>query len=177
MDGVIPLKLQRARGRLGLHLHGSKIERLYQSGSAKLMLPKTYGEMTEAVMLNTAGGFDSHIHFICPQQIDDALHSGLTTMLGGGTGPAHGTLATTCTPGPWHISRMLQSADSFAMNLAFAGKGNAALPAALEEQIKAGACALKLHEVLELGIEYALFKLAALKTQQVQKWYAFEICR
>ncbi len=94
----------------------------------------------------TAGGFDSHIHFICPQQIDDALHSGLTTMLGGGTGPAHGTLATTCTPGPWHISRMLQSADAFAMNLAFAGKGNASLPEALTEQISAGAAALKLHE-------------------------------
>ncbi len=94
----------------------------------------------------TAGGFDSHIHFICPQQIDDALHSGLTTMLGGGTGPAHGTLATTCTPGAWHIGRMLQSADAFAMNLAFAGKGNASLPAALEEQVKGGACALKLHE-------------------------------
>ncbi|MES0827728.1 urease subunit alpha [Ruegeria sp. SCP11] len=94
----------------------------------------------------TAGGFDSHIHFICPQQIEDALHSGLTTMLGGGTGPAHGTLATTCTPGPWHIGRMLQAADAFPMNLAFAGKGNASLPAALEEQVKAGACALKLHE-------------------------------
>ncbi|MCE8527009.1 urease subunit alpha [Ruegeria pomeroyi] len=94
----------------------------------------------------TAGGFDSHIHFICPQQIEDALHSGLTTMLGGGTGPAHGTLATTCTPGPWHIGRMLQAADAFPMNLAFAGKGNAALPAALEEQVLAGACALKLHE-------------------------------
>jgi urease subunit alpha len=94
----------------------------------------------------TAGGFDSHIHFICPQQIDDALHSGLTTMLGGGTGPAHGTLATTCTPGPWHIGRMLQAADAFPMNLAFAGKGNASLPAALEEQVKGGACALKLHE-------------------------------
>ena len=94
----------------------------------------------------TAGGFDSHIHFICPQQIDDAIHSGITTMLGGGTGPAHGTLATTCTPGPWHISRMLQSADAFAMNLAFAGKGNAALPDALEEQINAGASSLKLHE-------------------------------
>lgn len=94
----------------------------------------------------TAGGFDSHIHFICPQQIEDALHSGLTTMLGGGTGPAHGTLATTCTPGPWHIGRMLQAADAFPMNLAFAGKGNAALPAALEEQVRAGACALKLHE-------------------------------
>ncbi|MGR3551692.1 urease subunit alpha [Pseudooceanicola sp.] len=94
----------------------------------------------------TAGGFDSHIHFICPQQIDDALYSGLTTMLGGGTGPAHGTLATTVTPGPWHMARMLQAADSFPMNLAFAGKGNASLPAALEEQVKAGACALKLHE-------------------------------
>ncbi|NOD89821.1 MULTISPECIES: urease subunit alpha [unclassified Ruegeria] len=94
----------------------------------------------------TAGGFDSHIHFICPQQIEDALHSGLTTMLGGGTGPAHGTLATTCTPGPWHIGRMLQAADAFPMNLAFAGKGNTSLPAALEEQVKAGACALKLHE-------------------------------
>jgi urease subunit alpha len=94
----------------------------------------------------TAGGFDSHIHFICPQQIEDALHSGLTTMLGGGTGPAHGTLATTCTPGAWHIGRMLQSADAFPMNLAFAGKGNAALPAALEEQVLGGACALKLHE-------------------------------
>ena len=94
----------------------------------------------------TAGGFDSHIHFICPQQIDDALHSGVTTMLGGGTGPAHGTLATTCTPGPWHIARMLQAADSLPMNWAFAGKGNASLPAALEEQVIAGACALKLHE-------------------------------
>ena len=108
------------------------------------------GPSTEAIAgeghIITAGGFDSHIHFICPQQIDDALHSGLTTMLGGGTGPAHGTLATTCTPGAWHISRMLQSADSFAMNLAFAGKGNAALPTPLEEQINAGACALKLHE-------------------------------
>jgi urease subunit alpha len=94
----------------------------------------------------TAGGMDAHIHFICPQQIDDALHSGITTMLGGGTGPAHGTLATTCTPGPWHIGRMLMAADAFPMNLAFAGKGNASLPAALEEQVRAGACALKLHE-------------------------------
>ena len=108
------------------------------------------GPGTEAIAAEghilTAGGFDSHIHFICPQQIDDALHSGLTTMLGGGTGPAHGTLATTCTPGPWHIGRMLQAADGFAMNLAFAGKGNAAMPGALEEQVRGGACALKLHE-------------------------------
>ncbi len=108
------------------------------------------GPGTEAIAgegkILTAGGFDSHIHFICPQQIEDALHSGLTTMLGGGTGPAHGTLATTVTPGPWHLGRMLQAADAFPMNLAFAGKGNASLPAALEEQIKGGACALKLHE-------------------------------
>ncbi|WP_170452541.1 urease subunit alpha [Ruegeria arenilitoris] len=108
------------------------------------------GPGTEAIAgegrILTAGGFDSHIHFICPQQIEDALHSGLTTMLGGGTGPAHGTLATTCTPGPWHIGRMLQAADAFPMNLAFAGKGNASQPAALREQVLAGACALKLHE-------------------------------
>jgi urease subunit alpha len=94
----------------------------------------------------TAGGFDSHIHFICPQQIDDALMSGITTMLGGGTGPSHGTYATTCTPGPWHIGRMLQSFDAFPVNLGIAGKGNASRPAALGEMVKAGACALKLHE-------------------------------
>jgi urease subunit alpha len=94
----------------------------------------------------TAGGFDTHIHFICPQQIEEALMAGITSMLGGGTGPAAGTNATTCTPGPWHIGRMIQAADAFPMNLGFAGKGNASRPAALEEQIKAGACALKLHE-------------------------------
>lgn len=94
----------------------------------------------------TAGGFDSHIHYICPQQIEDALMGGLTTMLGGGTGPAHGTLATTCTPGPWHLGQMIKAADAFPMNLAFAGKGNAALPGALAEMVEAGACALKLHE-------------------------------
>ena len=94
----------------------------------------------------TAGGMDAHIHFICPQQIEDALASGITCMLGGGTGPAHGTLATTCTPGPWHSSRMLQSFEAFPMNLALAGKGNASLPEALVEQVTAGACALKLHE-------------------------------
>lgn len=94
----------------------------------------------------TAGGMDAHIHFICPQQIEDALFSGITTMLGGGTGPAHGTLATTCTPGPWHLGRMMQAADALPMNLAFAGKGNASLPAALEEQVRAGASCLKLHE-------------------------------
>jgi urease subunit alpha len=94
----------------------------------------------------TPGGMDAHIHFICPQQVDHALHSGITTMLGGGTGPAHGTLATTCTPGPWHLGRMMQAADSLPMNLAFAGKGNASLPEALVEQVRAGAAALKLHE-------------------------------
>jgi urease subunit alpha len=94
----------------------------------------------------TAGGFDTHIHFICPQQIEEALMSGVTSMLGGGTGPATGTFATTCTPGPWHIARMIEAADAFPMNLGFAGKGNASKPAALVEQVKAGACALKLHE-------------------------------
>jgi urease subunit alpha len=94
----------------------------------------------------TAGGIDSHIHFICPQQIEEALMSGVTTMLGGGTGPATGTFATTCTPGPWHIHQMLKAAESFPMNLGFQGKGNASLPGALEEQIEAGAYGLKLHE-------------------------------
>lgn len=94
----------------------------------------------------TAGGIDSHIHFICPQQIEEALMSGVTTMLGGGTGPATGTNATTCTPGPWHIGKMLQSIESFPMNVGFLGKGNASLPIALEEQLEAGACGLKLHE-------------------------------
>ncbi len=94
----------------------------------------------------TAGGIDSHIHYICPQQIEEALSSGITTMLGGGTGPATGTAATTCTPGPWHLARMLQAADAFPVNLAFAGKGNASCPEALEEMVRAGACCLKLHE-------------------------------
>ncbi len=94
----------------------------------------------------TAGGLDVHIHFICPQQIEEALAAGITTMFGGGTGPAHGTLATTATPGPWHLERMLQAAEAFPMNLGFLGKGNAALPAGLEEQVRAGACGLKLHE-------------------------------
>ncbi len=97
-------------------------------------------------MIVTTGGIDSHIHFICPQQIDEALASGITTMLGGGTGPATGTFATTCTPGPWNIERMLQAADAFPMNLGFLGKGNSALPGALHEQINAGVIGLKLHE-------------------------------
>lgn len=94
----------------------------------------------------TAGGIDTHIHFIAPQQIEEALTSGVTTMIGGGTGPATGTFATTCTPGPWHLERMLQAADAFPMNLGFLGKGNASLPAGLHEQISAGAIGLKLHE-------------------------------
>ncbi|MBX4926953.1 urease subunit alpha [Rhizobium binae] len=108
------------------------------------------GPGTEAIAgegkIVTAGGMDSHIHFIAPQQIEEALMSGMTCMLGGGTGPAHGTLATTCTPGPWHIARMIEAADAFPMNLAFAGKGNASLPGALTEMVLAGATSLKLHE-------------------------------
>src|ERR1700738_2848295 len=108
------------------------------------------GPGTEAIAgegkILTAGGFDTHIHFICPQQVDEALMSGVTSMLGGGTGPAAGTHAHTCTPGPWHLARMIQAADAFPVNLGFAGKGNASRPAALEEMVKAGACALKLHE-------------------------------
>ena len=94
----------------------------------------------------TAGGIDTHVHYICPQQIEEALYSGLTTMMGGGTGPAVGTNATTCTPGPWHIQKMLQAADGFPINLGFFGKGNASSPAGLIEQIEAGACGFKLHE-------------------------------
>lgn len=97
-------------------------------------------------MVLTAGGIDSHIHWICPQQIEEALMSGVTTMLGGGTGPATGTYATTCTPGPWHIHRMLEAAEAFPMNLGFFGKGNASLPAPLKEQVEAGVIGLKLHE-------------------------------
>ena len=108
------------------------------------------GPGTEAIagegMIVTAGGIDAHIHWICPQQIEDAQMSGITTMLGGGTGPATGTYATTCTPGPWHIHRMLEAAEAFPMNLGFFGKGNASLPEALCEQVEAGAMGLKLHE-------------------------------
>ena len=116
-----------------------------QNGVDIIIGPSTEAIAGEGKIL-TAGGFDAHIHFICPQQIEEALMSGITTMLGGGTGPATGTNATTCTPGPWHIGRMLQAADAFPMNLGFAGKGNASRPAALEEQVLAGACSLKLHE-------------------------------
>ena len=108
------------------------------------------GAATEIIagegMILTAGGIDTHIHFICPQQIDEALTSGVTTMIGGGTGPAAGTSATTCTPGPWHIRSMLKAAEAFPMNLGFLGKGNVSVPEPAREQIRAGAVGLKLHE-------------------------------
>ncbi|MEW6125099.1 MAG: urease subunit alpha [Pseudomonadota bacterium] len=133
-------------------ISGGRITKLGKAGNPDVQpgVDIIIGPGTEVIAgegkILTAGGFDSHIHFICPQQIEEALASGVTTMLGGGTGPATGTFATTCTPGPWHISRMIEAADAFPMNLAFAGKGNASKPAALEEMVRAGACALKLHE-------------------------------
>ncbi|MEI4485733.1 urease subunit alpha [Frigidibacter sp. MR17.14] len=133
-------------------LKGGRIHKIGKAGNPDTQpgVDIIVGPGTEAIAgegrILTAGGMDAHIHFIAPQQIDDALHSGITTMLGGGTGPAHGTLATTCTPGPWHISRMLQALDGFPMNFGLSGKGNASQPAALVEMVKAGACALKLHE-------------------------------
>jgi urease subunit alpha len=133
-------------------LRGGRIAAIGKAGNPDVQPQVTIviGPGTEVIAgegkILTAGGFDSHIHFICPQQIEEALMAGITSMLGGGTGPAEGTKATTCTPGPWHIARMLQAADAFPMNLGFAGKGNASLPAALEEMIEAGACSLKLHE-------------------------------
>ena len=116
-----------------------------QSGVDIIVGPGTEVIAGEGRIL-TAGGVDSHIHFICPQQMEDSLHSGVTTCFGGGTGPAHGTLATTCTPGPWHLGRMLQSFDGIPMNIGLAGKGNASRPEALVEMVQGGACALKLHE-------------------------------
>ncbi|MEN3213089.1 urease subunit alpha [Methylorubrum populi] len=133
-------------------IRAGRIVRLGKAGNPDIQgsVDIVVGPGTEVIAgegkILTAGGFDSHIHFICPQQIEEALCSGVTTMLGGGTGPAHGTFATTCTPGPWHIARMIEAADAFPMNLAFAGKGNASVPGALEEMIRAGACAMKLHE-------------------------------
>ncbi|MEP3114860.1 urease subunit alpha [Nisaea sp.] len=116
-----------------------------QSGVNIIVGPGTEAIAGEGKII-TAGGIDPHIHFICPQQIEEALNSGVTTMMGGGTGPATGTNATTCTPGPWHIERMLQAAESFPMNLGFFGKGNASQPEGLREQVLAGVCGLKLHE-------------------------------
>jgi urease subunit alpha len=131
--------------------HG-RIERIGKAGNPDIQpgVDIIIGPGTDVIAgegkILTAGGFDSHIHFICPQQIEDALMSGVTSLLGGGTGPSAGTSATTCTPGPWHIMRMLQSFDAFPVNLGISGKGNASLPGPLIEMIKAGACALKLHE-------------------------------
>src|SRR5215216_4115834 len=133
-------------------LKGGRIEKIGKAGNPDIQpgVDIVIGPGTEVIAgeskILTAGGFDSHIHFICPQQIDDALMSGVTTMLGGGTGPAEGTKATTCTAGPWHIDMMLRAFDSFPVNLGLAGKGNASLPAALVEMVEAGACSLKLHE-------------------------------
>src|SRR6188472_1129465 len=133
-------------------LKGGRIWKIGKAGNPDIQPAITIpiGAGTEAIagegMIVTAGGIDSHIHFICPQQIEEALMSGVTTMIGGGTGPATGTFATTCTPGPWHIHSMLKAAEAFPMYLGFMGKGNASQPRALEEQVEAGACGLKLHE-------------------------------
>ncbi|HEX4508640.1 MAG TPA: urease subunit alpha, partial [Burkholderiaceae bacterium] len=133
-------------------LRGGRIARIGKAGNPDVQpgVDIVIGPGTEVIaaegFIVTAGGIDSHIHFICPQQIDEALASGVTTMLGGGTGPATGTLATTCTPGPENLARMLQAADAFPMNLGFFGKGNASRPEALRQQVEAGAIALKLHE-------------------------------
>ena len=133
-------------------IKGGRISAIGKAGNPDVQPGVTIaiGAGTEIIagegMIVTAGGIDSHIHFICPQQIEEALMSGVTTMLGGGTGPATGTYATTCTPGPWHIHSMLRAADAFAMNLGFLGKGNASQPEPLREQVRAGAMGLKLHE-------------------------------
>jgi urease subunit alpha len=133
-------------------LKGGRIWKIGKAGNPDIQPAVTIaiGAGTEIIagegLILTAGGIDSHIHFICPQQIEEALMSGITTMLGGGTGPATGTYATTCTPGPWHIHAMLAAAEAFPMNLGFLGKGNASRPEALREQVQAGAMGLKLHE-------------------------------
>ena len=133
-------------------LKGGRISAIGKAGNPDIQPGVTIiiGPGTEVIAgegkILTAGGIDTHIHFICPQQIDDALAGGITTMIGGGTGPSHGTFATTCTPGPWHIERMLQAADGYPINLGFLGKGNASQPEPLLEQIAAGALGLKLHE-------------------------------
>src|SRR6266852_6027179 len=135
-----------------LAIKGGRIAKLGKAGNPDIQpgVDIVIGAGTEIIagegMIVTAGGIDSHIHFICPQQIDEALMSGVTTMLGGGTGPATGTAATTCTPGPWHMHSMLAAAEAFPMNLGFLGKGNASRPEALREQVRAGAIGLKLHE-------------------------------
>jgi urease subunit alpha len=133
-------------------IKGGRILKLGKAGNPDIQpnVDIAIGAATEIIaaegMIVTAGGIDTHIHFICPQQIEEALMSGVTTMIGGGTGPATGTFATTCTPGPWHIHRMLQASDAFPMNIGFLGKGNVSLPEPLEEQVRAGVIGLKLHE-------------------------------
>ncbi|WP_199104182.1 urease subunit alpha [Aquitalea sp. ASV11] len=133
-------------------LKGGRIAAIGKAGNPDIQpgVDILIGAATEIIagegMIITAGGIDTHIHFICPQQIEEALAAGITTMIGGGTGPATGTNATTCTPGPWHMASMLKAAEGFAMNLGFTGKGNASLPEALREQVRAGAIGLKLHE-------------------------------
>ncbi|HVF62577.1 MAG TPA: urease subunit alpha [Casimicrobiaceae bacterium] len=142
----------RAIVKADIGLKNGRIQAIGKAGNPDVQPGVTIaiGAGTEIIagegMIVTAGGIDTHIHFICPQQIDEALMSGVTTMIGGGTGPATGTAATTCTPGPWHIGRMLQAAEAFPMNLGFLGKGNASRPEPLREQIVAGAVGLKLHE-------------------------------
>ena len=135
-----------------ISIKNGRISNIGKAGNPDIQpgITSVIGPGTEIIagegMIVTAGGIDTHIHFICPQQIEEALMSGVTTMIGGGTGPATGTFATTCTPGPWHIQRMLQSIDAYSMNIGLLGKGNASLPAGLREQVDAGAIGLKLHE-------------------------------
>src|SRR5438874_9986144 len=135
-----------------LAIKGGRIAKLGKAGNPDIQpgVDIVIGAGTEIIagegMIVTAGGIDSHIHFICPQQIDEALMSGVTTMIGGGTGPATGTFATTCTPGPWHIRRMLEAAEAFPMNLGFLGKGNVSVAEPLREQVRFGAIGLKPHE-------------------------------
>ena len=155
LDPVIPTAVVLDHGgivKADIGLKGGRIAAIGKAGNPDVQsgVDIIIGPGTEIIAgegrILTAGGFDTHIHFICPQQIEEALMSGVTSMLGGGTGPAHGTLATTCTPGPWHIARMIEATDVFPMNLGFAGKGNASRPEALVEMVEAGACAMKLHE-------------------------------
>ena len=135
-----------------ISIKNGRISNIGKAGNPDIQpgITSVIGPGTEIIagegMIVTAGGIETHIHFICPQQIEEALMSGVTTMIGGGTGPATGTFATTCTPGPWHIQRMLQSIDAYSMNIGLLGKGNASLPAGLREQVDAGAIGLKLHE-------------------------------
>ena len=142
--GIVKADVAITNGRIAEDRQGRQ-SRTCSRASTIIIGPGTEIIAGEGKIL-TAGGIDAHIHFICPQQVEDAIASGITTLIGGGTGPATGTAATTCTPGPWHLARMLQAAEGLPVNIAFAGKGNASQPAALEEMIRAGAACLKLHE-------------------------------